>query len=208
EATEFRQRIQKPGVLVHCIGKRPGKDLRSYARLYRLLRELKPAVVHTRNLGTVECLFVAWLAGSPVRIHGEHGWDIYDPFGANRKYRMLRRFMNRFIDRFVTVSADLAQWLRSLGIPEAKITRICNGVDTQRFHPRSGEQPATLPAEIFPPDSVIVGSVTRFSAIKDPINLIDAFIELQKGRGAEGSSCRLLMVGDGELRAEAEKRIR
>jgi len=207
EATEFQQRIQKPGVLVHCIGKRPGKDLRSYARLYRLLRELKPAVVHTRNLGTVECLFVAWLAGSPVRIHGEHGWDIYDPFGANRKYRMLRLFMNRFIDRFVTVSTDLAEWLSSLGIPDDKIIRICNGVDTERFHPLSGNRPAALPTEIFPPGSVIVGSVTRFSAIKDPINLINAFIELQQGGGEEAARCRLLMVGDGDLRAEAEMRV-
>lgn len=199
EATRFRERITRPGVAVHCVGKRPGKDPRSYVRLFRLLRKLRPTIVHTRNLATLECLLVAWLAGAPVRIHGEHGWDIYDPDGTSRKNRLLRRFANRFIDRFVTVSADLAEWLVALGIPRAKIERICNGVDTEMFHPRDYIAGSELPPDIFAPDSIVVGSVTRFSAIKDPLNLIKAFLDIQKSAGRDGNRCRLLMIGDGEL---------
>ena len=181
ESTSFKERIAKADVAVHSIGKLPGKDPKAYLRLYRLLRKLKPAIVHTRNLGTLECLVVAWLAGAPVRIHGEHGWDIYDPHGTSRKYRFLRRFVNRFVHRFVTVSEDLAEWLAEIGIARAKITRICNGVDTERFHPREEAAPRHLPAETFKPDAVVVGSVTRFSPIKDPLNLVKAFAELQDG---------------------------
>jgi sugar transferase (PEP-CTERM/EpsH1 system associated) len=207
EASDFQRRIEKSDVFVHCIGKRPGKDPASYIRLYRLFRKLKPTIVHTRNLGTLECLFVAWLAGVPVRIHGEHGWDIYDPDGTSRKYRLLRRLMNRFVQRFVTVSADLAEWLATLGIPGSKITHICNGVDTERFYPAEGRGNGGLPPDVFAPGTLVIGSVTRFSAIKDPLNLVEAFIRLKSGP-AEAKAVRLLMVGDGELYDAAARRLR
>ncbi len=208
ESTSFRERIAKADVAVHSIGKLPGKDPKAYLRLYRLLRKLKPTIVHTRNLGTLECLVVAWLAGTPVRIHGEHGWDIYDPHGTSRKYRFLRRFVDRFVHRFVTVSEELAEWLIEIGIARGKITRICNGVDTERFHPREQAAFRHLPAEKFGPDSVVVGSVTRFSPIKDPLNVVKAFVELQNGPGGDAQDARLLMIGDGELRQQAEALIR
>jgi sugar transferase (PEP-CTERM/EpsH1 system associated) len=209
EATDFRSRIKRPGVTVYCIGKEPGKDPASYVRLYRLLRKLRPTIVHTRNLATLECLFVAWLAGVPVRIHGEHGWDIYDPHGTRTKYKLLRRFMSRFVHRFVAVSEELAEWLETIvGIPEAKITTICNGVDTEKFHPRETPKHSNLPDDIFPENCVIVGSVTRFSPIKDPLNLISAFIRVHNRRERDAKNTRLLALGDGDLHAEAQKFIR
>ena len=46
EATEFADRLRGE-VAVHSIGKRPGKDFGAYIRLYRLLRQLRPDIVHT-----------------------------------------------------------------------------------------------------------------------------------------------------------------
>ena len=39
----------------------------------------------------------AALAGVPLRVHGEHGRDIYDPHGENRKYLLLRRALGEFV---------------------------------------------------------------------------------------------------------------
>src|SRR5690606_27113430 len=117
EATDFSRRLLGD-VSVYAIGKRPGKDLRAYMRLFRLLRELRPAVVHTRNVGTIDCSLIAFLAGVPARVHGEHGWDVYDPDGTNPKYQRIRRIFGRFVNRFVTVSEDLCNWLVSnVGLP-------------------------------------------------------------------------------------------
>ena len=55
EATDFRKRLQVPDVAVHALGKKPGKDFATYIRLYRLLRRLCPAILHTRNFGTLDC---------------------------------------------------------------------------------------------------------------------------------------------------------
>jgi sugar transferase (PEP-CTERM/EpsH1 system associated) len=206
EATDFSHRLRE-GVPVYAIGKRPGKDPVAYWRLYRLLRRLRPAVVHTRNFGTLECGLVAAFARVPVRVHGEHGWDIYDPHGTKRKYRISRRLIAPFIHVFVTVSDDLRRWLvNSVGIPASKVTRICNGVDVRRFRPRETEQRALLPEE-FGARSLVLGTVARFSAIKDPLNLVEAFIRLREKYGTAAASVRLMMIGDGELRGRALARL-
>lgn len=198
EATDFAKRLRKD-VDVFSIGKQPGKDFGAYIRLYKLLRKIRPTIVHTRNLGTIDCALVAFLARVPLRIHGEHGWDIFDPDGKNRKYRFIRRVMSPFVQTFVTVSQDLKRWLtRVIGIRASRVQHICNGVDTERFKPRSRD------GKTKPPGDVVIGSVTRFSAIKDPLNLVNAFIELR----AQGENVRLLMVGDGELLEKAKTRIR
>jgi sugar transferase (PEP-CTERM/EpsH1 system associated) len=203
----LRRRIARTDVAFHSLHKRPGKDPGAYLRLYRLLRSLRPAIVHTRNLGTIEGAVIARFAGVPYRIHGEHGWDVIDPEGKSPKYRALRRFMNPSIDRFVTVSHELERWLTStVGIPAAKIQRICNGVDTDKFRPRAGVSRRPLPLAQFPADAIVVGTVTRFSAIKDPLNLVRAFVEARKAPA--GERLRLAMIGDGELRHSAESMLR
>lgn len=208
EVTAFRTRIRRAETTFHSLHKQPGKDPSAYVRLYRLLRNLKPAVVHTRNLGTLDCQVVARLAGVPFRIHGEHGWDVHDPDGSSRKYRALRRAINPLVHQFVTVSQDLERYLVDrVEIPAGKVRRICNGVDTERFAPRSPSRPAAiLPADRFPPGCVVVGSITRFEPIKDPLNLVRAFVAARRALATEsaGTDLRLVMVGDGPLRAEAQ----
>jgi sugar transferase (PEP-CTERM/EpsH1 system associated) len=206
ESTEFARRL-RVGVPVFALRKRPGQDFSAHYRLYRLLRTLRPAVVHTRNFGTLDCALIACLARVPIRIHGEHGWDIFDPEGTKRKYRIARRILAAFVHRFVTVSIDLQRWLAEVvGIAPGKVTHIYNGVDTERFHPAASNERRRLPADIFPPGAIVVGSVTRFSAIKDPLNLVDAFIRLRSTSRA-AASVRLLIAGDGELRAAALSRL-
>ena len=48
ESTSFRERVRDESVGVHELHKRSGKDLACYWRFYRLMRRLRPAVVHTR----------------------------------------------------------------------------------------------------------------------------------------------------------------
>jgi len=206
EATDFASRLQKPGVSVHTLNKKPGKDPAAYVRLYRLLRELRPAVLHTRNIGTLDCAPIGRLAGIPVCLHGEHGWDTHDPDGTNPKYRRLRRLLRPFVRRFITVSEELRRWLVDVvGIDASRVVRICNGVDTDRFYPERGRHHAV--AERFDTRTVIVGSVLRFNEIKDPMNLVDAFIAARPRAAARGVDLGLVMVGDGPLRERALARL-
>lgn len=200
--SNFLRRIRKTDVSSYSLQKRPGKDPGAYLRLFHVLKQLRPAIVHTRNLSTLEGALVARLAGVPRRIHGEHGWDVFDPDGTSRKYRLLRRLMSPSIDQFVTVSEELERWVTTtIGVPSTKVTRICNGVDTTVFRPATERVKRVLPRDRFREDSIVIGTVTRFSAIKDPLNLVRAFIEAR--RDPIGPRLRLVMVGAGALREEA-----
>lgn len=209
DATSFRERLRSD-VPVHEIKKKPGKDLGAYVRLFRLLRNIQPEIVHTRNIGTMDCAVIALLAGVPIRIHGEHGWDVSDPDGTNPKYRLMRRLLSRFVHRFVTVSADLRDWLvEVVRIAPKKIVQIYNGVDIERFRPASQDDVPALPADINAAEAFVIGSVTRFSAIKDPLNLVNAWLMLSERLSGTEREPYLIMLGSGPLfdqaRATLEK---
>ena len=195
--TEYRRRL-RPGISVHALHKRPGKDLPLYGRLWWLFRRLRPDIVHTRNLVALESHVPAWAAGVTGHVHGEHGYDIHDVDGSSRKYRLLRRALAPLVGRFIPLSGDLERYLlRKVGIPARKVQRICNGVDTERFHPapeRGGEH-------------VVIGSVGRMEVIKDPLNLVEAFLLLRKRLPYLSEHLRLVHLGDGSLRQQALDRL-
>ncbi len=206
QSTDFRLRIKKTGVDVYELHKQPGHDIGLYFRLWRLLRSLRPAVVHTRNLGTLECQFIALLAGVHARIHGEHGRDMSDIDGRNARYLRLRKIFRPLISRYIAVSRDLAQWLREqVQVPPARVVQIYNGVDQQRFRPRSSWLREALPAGFAAPGVVVLGTVGRLSGEKDQLTLVRAF-KLACARNPQ-SQLRLVLVGDGPLQADIKQEI-
>lgn len=199
-SADFFKRIHRTDVDIYCLHKAPGKDFGCYFKLWRLLLRLKPAIVHTRNLGTIDCLPVAVVAGVPSRVHGEHGWDVYDLHGTSKKYRWLRRASMLFTNRYVVVSRQLGEWLHeTVKIPRQKIIHVYNGVDTARFTP---------PIRPDTGDKFVIGYAGRFAAVKDPLNLVQAFIQLLQMRPELEGKVWLAMWGDGDLRAEAMSRLR
>ena len=200
---EFAQRVARPDVRCIALGKKPGHLAWDYPRLYRLFRELGPAIVHTRNLAALEAVVPAWAAGAPVRVHGEHGWDMRDPVGRSRRYRHVRRLYRPFVNRYVALSHHLEDYLeQQVGIAPENIVQIYNGVDTERFRP-SREGRSAIPGCPFGgPDQWLVGTVGRMDAVKDPMNLARAFARALALDHAAANHLRLVMVGDGAQQRE------
>lgn len=197
----FAQRIQRPGVELFGLEKRAGKDPGAYLRLWRLLRRLRPDILHTRNLATVDAHVPAFLAGVPGRIHGEHGRDMVDLHGANRRYRLLRRALRPLIHQWVPLSSDLEHYVRdAVGVPAGRITRICNGVDLERFRPDATARGRLRAEARWPDDALVLGWVGRMEPVKNPLGLVDAFAALVGATGGAGSDLRLALVGDGSQR--------
>jgi sugar transferase (PEP-CTERM/EpsH1 system associated) len=190
-------------VSFHALHKRPGKDPALHVRLWRLLRQLRPSIVHTRNLSALEGQLVAALAGVRARVHGEHGRDMFDLHGSTRRYNALRRLVRPLVGRYVPVSKDLASWLvDTVGVEPRCIEQIYNGVDAERFHPRAEGFRAVGPAGFFTGSEVIVGAVGRMAAVKDHPTLARAFIELVQSAPHLRQRVRLVIAGDGPTRAQ------
>lgn len=196
--SDFRRRIQRDDVEVLSIDKQPGKDPAAYGRLWRQLRRLRPAVVHTRNLGTADLQWVALAAGVRHRVHGEHGWDAADPRGESPRALRIRRLCRPATQCYVAVSKDIARWLHArVGVPEGEIHQIYNGVDVGRFTP-DGPLPADLPWPVEGPGRpTVIGTIGRLDPIKDQAALLEAFARLAGAPGAPQGRLRLAIVGDG-----------
>jgi sugar transferase (PEP-CTERM/EpsH1 system associated) len=194
--SEFRQRITAQPVEFHALHRAPGHGLGWAVRLWRLLRQLKPDLVHTRNLAALEAQFVAAAAGIRATVHGEHGRDVFDLYGQNWKYNLLRRAARPLVSNYIAVSRDLETWLRvAIRVPPRKLHQIYNGVDSAKFRPRVGPRPGYAH-----PESIVFGSVGRMVEVKDYPTLTRAFIQLVHQQPERAARARLVIVGDGPAR--------
>jgi len=198
--TDFRNRINNDAVQVYCLNKKPGQDLAVYVRLWRLLRHIKPDVLHTRNLSALEAQLPGLLAGVKCRIHGEHGRDIDDVDGTNWRYVMLRRLFRPLVQRYMPMSKDLEDWLiKQIKVPITKISQVYNGVDINRFNENDAKPLSLLPIEFRDPKLLLIGTVGRLDPVKDQLTLVQSFIHLVKTQPELSHKVRLVIVGSGVL---------
>lgn len=205
EVTDFKQRIQRTDVEFISLRKPPGQGVWQYPKLYKLFRQLRPQIVHSRNLAALEVQAPAWAAGVPVRLHGEHGRDADDLTGNNVTYQRVRRFYKPFVHHYIALSRDLDDYLvQKTGVPQADITQVYNGVDTDRFCPSpTGPQPISgCPFD--PAQHWLVGTVGRMQTVKDQTMLAHAFVQAVAMTPRLKANLRLVMVGEGPLRAQAQ----
>ncbi len=197
----FRERIGREDVRFIALDKPSGHALPLYPRIWRLLRELRPDVLHTCNLAPLEVVPLAWLAGVPMRVHAEHGWDAHDPLGRSLRYRWIRRMYKPFVSHYVSVSLELDRYLHdAIGIATTRRSLIANGVDTDTFRPDAPGNPLDCP--FLPGEHWIVGTIGRMTTVKNQPLLARAFVQLLQRKPEIARRARLIMVGEGDLRQE------
>jgi sugar transferase (PEP-CTERM/EpsH1 system associated) len=205
DATAFARRIQRPDVDVLALHKPPGHGVWMYPQLFSLFRSLRPAIVHTRNIAALEAVVPAWLAGVPVRVHSEHGRDIGDLTGANRRYQWMRRMYRPFVNHYVALSRDLSEYLVDrVRVPPTAVSQFYNGVDTERFRPADGARQGIVGCPFASPTHWLVGTVGRMQPVKDQVTLVRAFVRALQLAPGLAQTLRLVLVGDGALRAQCE----
>lgn len=198
----FCQRITRDDVDFIALHKPPGQGLFQFPRVWRALRDWAPDVVHTRNLAALEMALPAWAARTAVRVHGEHGRDVDDPDGRSRRHQWMRRIYKPFVSHYVALSKELDAYLAGpIGVPAARRSLICNGVDAERFAPPAGGQRIALAGSGFDDAGLYVfGTVGRLQAVKDQAGLLRAFAALCAQSPEVAARARLAIVGDGPLR--------
>lgn len=209
-ASNFSSRISNPNVQIFCLHKPIGQTYRIFGQLYRLLKSLKPDIVHTRNLTTLECQLVAFIARVPARIHSEHGWDVSDPDGSNLKHILIRRFMRWLVHAQIGLSSQIIQYLHEkIAVPSSRLIQICNGVDTVRFTKSAdleldGCNPYFKTQGNLPwsKDAFVIGSVGRIAEIKNQELLCVAFVRLVNTNPQFALRGKLAIIGNGPLLEE------
>jgi sugar transferase (PEP-CTERM/EpsH1 system associated) len=205
EVTDFKHRIQRTDVEFISLHKPPGQGIWQFPKLFKLFHQLRPHIVHSRNLAALEVQVPAWAAGVPVRIHGEHGRDVGDLDGNNVTYQRMRRVYKPFVHHYIALSRDLDDYLvQKVHAPKSKITQAYNGVDTDRFCPAPGGKQAIPGCPFDPARHWQIGTVGRMQTVKDQTLLAKAFVLALQLDPSLKDRLRLVMVGEGPLRALAQ----
>lgn len=187
---------------------RPAKDLAALLKLARLLRQQRPAIVHTHTAkaGTLGRI-AARMAGVPIVIHTFHGHTFSGYFSpaATRLFLAIERRLASTSTKIVTVSeGQRLELLRlQIGTPE-QVVAIPLGLELDcllRSEIRRGELRQQLG---IPPETALIGVVARLVPIKDIATFLEAASDLRRSR----PDVQFLIVGDGELRSSLMQQAR
>ncbi|WP_430813437.1 glycosyltransferase family 4 protein [Carboxylicivirga sp. RSCT41] len=197
----------------------PLRDLKALVKLYRIIRNEKPTIVHTHTpkagiLGMV----ASYLARVPVRIHTVAGLPLMEATGAKRiLLENVEKLTYRCASKVYPNSAGLSDFInsKSFCIPD-KVKVIghgsSNGIDTSFFSQDevTEETLAAIREKYSIPESAIVFCfVGRIVGDKGINELLAAFVKIHE----KHPNSRLLLVGPFEreldkLSDESEQLIR
>ncbi len=206
--TDFFKKIKKNDVEIYALDKKPGKDFLMFYRLYKLLKIIKPDIVHTRNMATLECQLPALLAGIRARVHGEHGWDMVDLSGGNKKYQLLRKLFVPIVKQYIVLSKESYYYLLdTINVKQNKINHIYNGVALDKFSAVTTLTNNLVPEDFISDNTLVFGTVGRMAEVKNQLFLVNTFFELLDKHPEFSNRIRLLIVGDGILLKPAQKLV-
>ncbi len=127
--------------------------------------------------------------------------------------RLPQRLLVRKYDAVLPIGKASREFYRSHGVSESKMfdARYC--VENQRFARAANEaepRRSTLRSQWgIPENAVCFLYCGKFEQKKHPVELVEAFLQAhqQSMDSEQNTQIHLLMVGDGELRGECEKRV-
>lgn len=196
------------------------KDIVSLWKVYRLMRDFSPDVVHTHTakagtIGRSAAFLYRWLTwqtliGRPRKlnvVHTFHGHVFHSYYGAAKTsvFLTIERMLARFAtDRIITISRQQFHEINEdFGVGRAEqFSVIPLGIDLSQFDVDATSRAVVRDEIAASEDEIIVGFVGRLTAIKNIPLLLDAAAAIVSDPSAP--KMRFVIIGDGELRGEQE----
>ena len=180
-------------------------DIKSFFRLYQIIKTEKPDIVHTHTAkaGAVGRIAAFW-AGVPVIVHTFHGHTFKHYFGKLKTlyFILVEKVLGLITSQIITISPlqqrDIVDVYKIA--PARKVTLIPNGFELDKFfyNHRNGVLKKALDLD---KSSYVIGIVGRIVPIKNHFMALDVLKQLLE----ESDQFHLLVVGDGEDRKKIEK---
>ena len=209
--TEEAQRFSHVEVnILPTLGRQihPFDDLIALAGLTKLLRRLRPSIVHTHSSKAgILGRWAAWFAGIPVIVHTIHGYGItpLQPRWLKHLLLMVERITGWITTQWIAVSqADIKKG-QTWHLFRNNVVLVRPGIDPRPFqHVMEASDRELLRRELgAEPGTHLVGTVACLKPQKAP----DDFIEVARLVTQALPNVRFVLVGDGALRAKIESLI-
>jgi glycosyltransferase involved in cell wall biosynthesis len=199
----FTDRLRAAGVPVFPLRVRSKVDLPRVVPLVRLLRSLRPRIVHAHLFhANLVARLVAPLAGNP-RVVSTHHVVERRPLGPRF---LLDRLTARLDDRTVAVSHACARFAERVGgARRDRLVVVDDGIDLVPFRSGNGTHPSSLRAELgLEPGALLVGAVGRLAPQKGHADLVRAWRRVR----AAFPTATLAIAGEGPARPLLERLTR
>ena len=198
---ELRRRAAE-GMELIPIAPRTEMDLTAAWRFARVLKRLKPDVIHAHDPHGVAMASLALSLGS-----GATGGGPAPPLIASRrvdfhlKGNSFSRWKYRQVDCFVAASEAIRQMLVADGVPADRTVTVHEGIDLD--HVRAAPPVNVHEAFWLPHHAPVVGNVAALVPHKGQRYLVEAaHLVIQ-----EMPDVRFVILGEGELREHLEKQV-
>jgi glycosyltransferase involved in cell wall biosynthesis len=195
---ELRERA-KEGLDLVPLAPRAEMDLGAAWRLSRLIKRVKPEIVHAHDPHAVAMAALALSMSTQL---------VKPPLVASRRvdFRLrgnaLSRWKYRQVDLFVCASEAIRRLLLEDGVPAARAVTVHEGIDLGRA---AAAPPARLHEDLWlPHHAPIVGNVAALVPHKGQRHLVEAAAIVVR----RVPDARFVIAGEGELRAALERQIR
>jgi glycosyltransferase involved in cell wall biosynthesis len=177
--------------------------------LYKIIQKFQPAVVvstlkHVTLLISIIKLGSAHRFRHVARVANTYSMEIGIGSAGKMKIRLtsgLIRFANSLVDDFICVSEGVSTDLQKyFGVESSRCRVIYNPIDLQKIKELADVH---MPPVLTEPRLPTILAVGRLSKQKDYAMLINAFRLL-----SSECDCRLVILGEGNLRGEIEDKIK
>ena len=166
-------------------------DRRSVGELKRIIREVKPQIVHTHS--SLSARVAAWECGVPCRFYTRH--CAFEPSKKLTSFpgKQINGLLNRVLNTDIVAVAEAAKKnLTDTGVPEDMITVIINGVEPLRT--TTAEENDRLRNELgIGREDFVCGIVARLEDYKGHSYLLESAAEIVKTH----PGTVFLIVGEG-----------
>ena len=177
----------------------PIADAIALWKLYRLIKKGRYHIVHTHLakagvLGRV----AAWLARTPIIIHGLHGlvFHEYQPLYENRTWWAVQKLCAPITDHYISVSRVISEKAIDAGLASPdNLTTIYSGMELDWFLDANIDTAAVRRELDIPDDAPVLGKIARMVPVKNHEQLLAAAPEII----ARYPNVRFLLIGDGPL---------
>ena len=185
-------RSQAEGFEVHAVRFGNKGHLPSWARLFKLMTQLKPDVVNTHSSDDSWMAgFVARMLGVPLIIRTRH---VSTPIGSVFSYKA-------FPHLILTTSQAIRESLIACGIDQERIVAVPTGIDSNRFHFSSSWRREIREKHGFSEEDILVGNICVLRSWKG----LDFFIDTAARMPPQ---FKFILVGDGPQRLRLQDKAK
>ena len=187
------ERIEKEGIRIIYLGKRKGLDLSIIRKIYKVLKQERPDVIHTHRHVMHYVIPAAVLAGIKKRVHTIHNL-------ANKELSFFQRILASFFYKFNKVrpvalsSITQKSIVKTYKLKPEKVETVFNGINLSKCLIKSDYNLNGI---------LKILHIGRFSKPKNHQVIIEC-AKLLKGKGID---FEIKLIGQGELLEDVKTKV-